>query len=84
MRLLSALFSECKNSSQDIFQELCNAENAKEILSFLLLSAAVMTFLAIITFGNPCPGGIFVPALCIGALIGRNIVRARVSVLVPA
>jgi chloride channel 3/4/5 len=73
MRLLSALFSECKNSSQDIFNELCNSENGRDILIFLLLSAFIMTIFTIITFGNPCPGGVFVPTLCVGALIGRAV-----------
>ena len=73
MVLLSALFSECKNSNLDTFEELCNHENGREILFFLLLSAAIKTLLTIITFGNPCPGGVFVPALVIGGLMGRAV-----------
>jgi len=73
MRLLSALFSECKNSSQDIFQELCNSENGRDILTFLILSAVILSLLTMVTFGNQAPGGIFVPALCIGALLGRAV-----------
>ena len=73
MVLLSALFSECKHSSQDIFQELCNAENGRDILSFLLISAGFMMLMTIITFGNPAPGGVFVPTLVTGALMGRAV-----------
>ena len=73
MVLLSALFSECKNSNLDTFEELCNHENGREILFFLLLSAAIKTLLTVITFGNPCPGGVFVPALVIGGLMGRAV-----------
>uniref|UniRef100_A0A7S4HA48 Chloride channel protein n=1 Tax=Guillardia theta TaxID=55529 RepID=A0A7S4HA48_GUITH len=73
MLLLYALFAECKNSNQDTFEELCNHENGREILFFLILSAIIKTLLTIITFGNPCPGGVFVPALVIGGLIGRAV-----------
>ena len=69
----AALFSECKNSNQDTFEELCNHENGKEILLFLLLSAVIKILLTIITFGNPVPGGVFVPALVIGGLVGRAV-----------
>ena len=40
----AALFSECKNSNQDTFEELCNHENGREILLFLLLSAVISLY----------------------------------------
>jgi chloride channel 3/4/5 len=73
MLLLSALFSECKNSNQATFEELCNHENGKQILFFLLLSAVIKVLLTIITFGNPVPGGVIVPSLVIGGLVGRAV-----------
>ena len=71
--LLQALFSECKNSNPATYEELCNHENGREILTFLMLSAVIKILLTIVSFGNPVPGGIFVPSLVIGALIGRAV-----------
>lgn len=73
MLLLFALFSECKNSTQDTYEELCNHQNGRQILLLLLVSAAIKVALTIISFGQPCPGGVFVPSLCVGALLGRAV-----------
>ncbi|CAM0141901.1 unnamed protein product [Umbelopsis sp. WA50703] len=67
------LFSEC--SSLDDNEGLC-AKQASEIppLVYLLLSTLVIKlFLSIITFGIRVPGGVFLPALAIGAIFGRAI-----------
>ncbi|KAJ2961443.1 hypothetical protein NQZ79_g3249 [Umbelopsis isabellina] len=67
------LFSEC--SSLDDNEGLC-AKRASEIppLVYLLLSTLVIKlFLSIITFGIRVPGGVFLPALAIGAIFGRAI-----------
>jgi chloride channel 3/4/5 len=40
---------------------------------FLLLSAVIKVLLTIITFGNPVPGGVIVPSLVIGGLVGRAV-----------
>ena len=58
---------------KDLPQPFSITDNGRQILVFLLVSAAIKVCLTIVTFGQPAPGGVFVPALCIGALIGRAV-----------
>ena len=67
IELVSELFMECKKGSE---LSICNLDIGKLLptLSFTLLLKWVLMLL---TFGTRVPGGLFLPNMLIGALVGR-------------
>jgi H+/Cl- antiporter ClcA len=63
IELLAALFSECKNSSQDVWNELCNTSNSTYIMAFLLIAALIKLMLMCVVYGTRLPAGMFIPSL---------------------
>jgi len=69
--LLHTLFSDCRRMSGA--HEICSLPNAVSIVIALMLCAAIKLILTLFTLGLKIPGGIFVPSLTIGALMGRAV-----------
>ena len=68
--LLLELASPC--SSNNTFG-LCpkDADEIKDVLGVLLMAFLIKGFLTTITFGIKVPGGIYVPSMVVGGLMGR-------------
>ncbi|CAK9074613.1 unnamed protein product [Durusdinium trenchii] len=76
---IHALFEACDAGSGHQLRghlKLCTADDAyakasASLLMELLLAALIRLLQTILTFGVPCPAGLFVPSLFTGAAIGR-------------
>lgn len=82
--LLAQLFSSCddvtvwgeddRNQGPDksVLSNLCDGDQyASSNMIWLLLAAAAKFFLTTMTYGSSIPSGVFMPSLCVGALLGR-------------
>ena len=71
MELTSQLALTC-DASADTGLHLCpSREHIPEVVLHLSLALVIRAALTVITFGIKVPAGIYVPSMCVGALIGR-------------
>ena len=71
--LLHSLFGDCKDHGFSGIHSMCQLEHADSVILSLVLCAVIKFALTLFTFGLKVPGGIFVPSLTIGALLGRAV-----------
>jgi chloride channel 3/4/5 len=80
--LLANLFTDCRNidvaadddanqGSDSVITALCEDGREWNSLWLMLIACAARFFLTTITYGSAIPSGVFMPSLCIGALMGR-------------
>ena len=77
IELVSELFMECVEGSQ---LAICNLKMDR-LLPTLILAVTVKWSLMVLTFGTRVPGGLFLPNMLVGALIGRIIGEVVKSML---
>ncbi|KAF8631881.1 hypothetical protein AX15_002146 [Amanita polypyramis BW_CC] len=70
--LVANLFQECDPTKGD-YHGLCNPSAMRENVFLLILTASIKLVLTAWTFGMMIPAGIFLPAIAIGACLGRAI-----------
>ncbi|KAI8807085.1 chloride channel [Cladochytrium replicatum] len=72
VELLTNLFRECEEVETD-FHGLCSRDQFSSVIFALFLAALLKTVLTVLTFGARVPGGVFLPAMAIGACVGRGV-----------
>jgi len=72
---IHAMFQSCDAQSADYHKALCrNHDGIDGVNLWVLFFAATVRFLQMsLTFGSPCPAGLFVPSLYVGACLGRAV-----------
>ncbi|TPX68097.1 hypothetical protein SpCBS45565_g03386 [Spizellomyces sp. 'palustris'] len=69
--LVGELFAQCTSST--VNSPLCRTKSISSTLEILAITLAVKVMLTVITFGVKVPAGIFIPSMCVGALMGRMV-----------
>ena len=69
--VLASLFGDCKEAPVYDPLAMCDTDGTAETIAALLFTSVATFFLTTITWSLCVPGGVFVPALIIGASFGR-------------